>query len=315
MTCTIDWNVLTFSEWEQRFKQINRSTLPQSYAYARAICHVHRQKARWGLISLEGREAGLIQVLETGLLGNTLHTLIVDRGPLWFGEYGNLAHFCAFAEEMSRQFPLRPGRLRRLIPEMPAGAEIENFILKQRFKRKNIPGYQTIWLDLRQNEEALLKDLDPKWRGKLRKAQKKELQIDWDETGRDFLWLLDIYAQDKKQRNYDGPSVELLKALAKSFGSEKNMVIGRALMNNKPCAAILLLCHGSSATYQIGWASLEGRDNAAPSLLLWQGLGLLRAKGIKDFDLGGVNDDSASGVKQFKQGMGGALVALPGLYT
>ena len=315
MTCTIDWNVLNFSEWEQRFKQISRSTLLQSYAYARAACRVHRQKARWGLISREGHEAGLVQMLEAGLLGNTLHVVMIDRGPLWFDGYGKPADFQAFAREFSRQFPPRPGRLRRFIPEIPADENTENIIREQRFKRKNIPGYQTIWLDLRQDEDALLKDLDPKWRGKLRKAQKKNLQIDWDENGRHFSWLLDVYARDKKQRNYDGPSVELLKALAQSFGPEKNMLIGRTMMDNKPCAAILVLCHGASATYQIGWASLEGRDNAAHSLLLWQVLGLLKAKGIKDFDLGGVNDGSASGVKQFKQGMGGALVSLPGLYT
>ena len=89
MTCTIDWNVLSFSEWEQRFKKLNRATLLQSYPYAQAMAEISGQKPRWGLIKIDNVEAGLVQILEVGFLKNLIHAVILDRGPLWFDGFGD----------------------------------------------------------------------------------------------------------------------------------------------------------------------------------------------------------------------------------
>jgi lipid II:glycine glycyltransferase (peptidoglycan interpeptide bridge formation enzyme) len=92
-------------------------------------------------------------------------------------------------------------------------------------------------------------------------------------------------------------------------------MIGRVVKGNKALAAAAILCHGKAATYQVGWSSRAGREASANHLLLWQALGLLKDKGITDFDLGGVNDDTAKGIKQFKAGLGGDLQRLAGLYV
>ena len=93
------------------------------------------------------------------------------------------------------------------------------------------------------------------------------------------------------------------------------MLIGRALSDDKAIGAILIFCHGQGATYQIGWSGKAGRDQGAHYLLLWDAISVLQNKGVKDFDLGGVNEDEAKGVKRFKSGMGGRLVSLPGIYS
>jgi lipid II:glycine glycyltransferase (peptidoglycan interpeptide bridge formation enzyme) len=69
-----------------------------------------------------------------------------------------------------------------------------------------------------------------------------------------------------------------------------------------------------SATYQAGWASVAGKKNSAHNVLLWQACQILRKEGIKDLDLGGVNEEGAAGVKVFKEGMGGELVQYVGQY-
>ena len=310
MKCTIKWNSLNISEWEQRFNLVRRPSLLQSYPYAKAICRVQPQKPRWGLISLAGKEAGLVQILESGALG--LHALTLDRGPVWFDGYGAEAHVLAFLEELNRQFPRRWGRARRVIPEIQDNPNINESILKLGFKRKNIPGYQTIWLDVRPSEETLQNALNPKWRGKLNKARKSGLTLEWDDGPRLLTDVLKGYVLDRAQKGYPGPSVKLLLGLGAAF--EKNMVIGRALRDNKVCAATLFLCHGTAATYQVGWTTESGRGAAAHHLLLWESLRILKNKNITDLDLGGVNDETGAGVKQFKSGMGGELMALSGLF-
>lgn len=80
MSCTIVWNGLSPEEWDRRFAVLPRSTFLQSYDYARAVCALQKQKARFGLIQINGKEAGLVQILETGILWDALHTVILDRG-------------------------------------------------------------------------------------------------------------------------------------------------------------------------------------------------------------------------------------------
>ncbi|MCB9990107.1 MAG: peptidoglycan bridge formation glycyltransferase FemA/FemB family protein [Rhodospirillales bacterium] len=310
--CKIEWNGLALEAWEARFAKLKRATLLQSYDYARAACPLYRQKARWGLIYIDEAEAGLVQVMEAGLPGNIIHAVMLDRGPLWFDGFGAPAHMAAFFAAFNREFPARFGRRRRVIPETADAA----LLLESGFRRLERPGYQTVWVDLQQDEQALRAAMKPQWRNKVNKGEKAGLQIEWDETGETLPELLTIYQSDKSTKGYDGPSVKLLRAMAKTFIPQGRFLAGRTVLDNQPIAAILILCHGSAATYQVGWSSEDGRKTAAHNHLLWQAACRLKDKGIKDFDLGGVNDDAdnpgAKGIKQFKEGMGGQTLTYAG---
>ena len=311
MDCNIIWNKLSFSEWENNYKQVTRPNLLQSYAYARTLHDTQGHTARQGVIHIDGRKAGILQITEISAFRSLLHAVIIDRGPLWFEGYGSPEHFKALVLALNKTFPRRLGRKRRFIPE----TYDRNALVNTGFKRQGQSAYQTIWLDLRRNEEQLLKDLNKKWRNTLRKAEKSGLDIEWDDRGKHLPWLLNVYETDKQDKSYKGAPAKFISTLAKYTVPEKNMIIGRALKDEKPVAAILLLVHGSGATYQIGWTSPDGRETAAHYLLLWDALEILKNRGVKDFDLGGVNDESAKTVKKFKQNMGGELVRLAGLYS
>lgn len=315
MLCTINWNSLNISEWEQRFNSVRRASLLQSPAYAETLFTVKHLGSRRGLIMINGQEAGIVQILETGLFKNIIHAVMLDRGPLWFEGYGEAAHIGAFIKEFSRQFPCRLGRRRRFIPETEGNPGVLTYLEEAGFRA--VPGepYETIWLDLAKDQEDLRKNLKKNWRGALQKAQKAGITVQWDEGGEYLSWFLAGYAADKGAKNYDGPDENLLSALAVNFAKNKNLLIGRALMNHKPIAGILVLCHGASATYQAGWTTTKGRDISAHHLLLWEALTILKGKHIRDFDLGGINEHSASGIKKFKEGLGGQRVRLSGLYT
>ncbi len=308
MTCIVKWNSLNFCEWKQRFKTIRRSSVLQNYAYAQSMAQTKGQKPRWGLIEIDGQEAGLVQILEVSLCFKAIHAVILDRGPLWFEGFGDEAHIEAFFTAFNRQFLKRWGRKRRVIPE----SDIDLSALG--YERVGNP-YETIWLDLTQSEQALRDDLKKNWRGTLQKAENSGLIIEWDNKGHHLDWLLAEYERDKDSKGYEGASVELLRTLAQYHLSSDEMLIGRARIGTKAIAGIMLFLHGSAATYQIGVNSKEGRDCGAHHMLLWQALGVLKFRQIKDFDLGGINDETAKGVKAFKSGMGGQSVTIGALYS
>lgn len=299
-------------QWEERFSRIRRSTLLQSYDYARAVAPLYGQKPRWGLIEIDGCAAGLVQGLEAKFCG--LHALTIDRGPLWLPGWGGMAHWQSFFARLNRDFPKRFGRKRRLIAEIPASPAARALIEQAGWSAAG-PDYTTLWVDLSRDIEALRADLRKNWRNGLSKAERGPLQVEWD-TSTEFLPLLTtLYMQDRRERGYPGPEAKTVMALGRGFAARKNLLIGRAMLDHRPVAAILLLLHGTSATYQIGWCGDEGRQHGGHYRLLWSSFTILKDRGITDFDLGGVTDDTASGIADFKSGLGGERCTLAGLFV
>lgn len=306
--CRIEWNNLTPNEWGARFNAIKRSNLLQCYAYALALCPINQHSARWGLIKINDVEAGLVQIMEVSLFKRAFHVVMLDRGPLWFDGFGARDDWAAFFVTYNREFKPRFGRMRRIMPETPL--DVLPLKRKQRY-----PAYQTIWVDLTQSAEALHASLRKNWRGALKKSESFALQALSAAPQGHLPWLLTHYQQDKTQRKYRGASPETIMALAKHLAPSDNMLLLRAQKDGRDIAAILIFIHGKAATYQIGWTSpRDGRKCNAHHFLLWHAMLMLKARGVEDLDLGGVNDLSAKGIKSFKEGLGGELVELCGQY-
>lgn len=303
---------MDLAEWEACFSGIRRSTLTQDYDYARAVCPLYGQKARWGLILIDGKRAGLVQMLEAKFLW--IHGLSIDRGPLWFPGFGGVAHIRAVMDCLNREFPKRFGRKRRLIPELPASPTVNAMIGQSGWTFLG-PDYTTAWLDLTPELDVLRNNLRKNWRAGVQKAEASPLEITWDDPLAALDQFIVEYTLDRTLKNYGGPSAKLLRALGQRFAEKEKLMIGRARLDNQVVAAILILVHGSSATYQAGWSNPAGRTHAAHQGLLWSALGRLKQKGVIDFDVGGIHDASANGVSDFKDGLGGQRVTLSGLYT
>lgn len=314
--CTIQWNTLALTDWDQKFARVPRSTLLQSFPYSQAMRKVHQQKSRYGLIHIDGKEAGLCQMQEVGLFKNTVHAISLDRGPAWFEGYGKTHHWAAFLQAIDQEFPARFLRKRRIMPELQPSAAHTTLMQESAWtKNPKVKPYQTIWLDLRPDLETLRANLHQKWRNALNKSEKKDLILDLDMRGDSLSFLLRNYMDDRLKKNYPGPSPKMVNALCEFTIPRQECFILNAIHDQDIVASILILKHGQSATYQIGWNGSFGRDASAHHFLLWNALGLLKDHGVHDFDLGGINDETAAGVKAFKTGLKGQEIALIGQYS
>ena len=319
MDCTIKWNHINDHEWDTLISNVPQSNILQTSYYAQAASKTYNHKSRRGVIYINENPAGIVQMMENGILFNMLHAIMVDRGPLWFDGFGGAAHIQLFFKELDKQFPNRLGRKRRILPEIESSPTADA-LLKQTglTKRDNQDGYQTLWWNLKNNLEDARTTLSKSWLGSLKKAEKSDLTLSWDDSGKFYPWLKKHYTIDKAKRGYDGISPQLLDNIAQISTSAPTMLIGKASKEGKDIAAIMLLLHGKSATYQIGWTSDEGRQFCAHHLLLWDARSVLQQYDIDHIDLGGINDQSdaaAMGIKKFKMGTGAQPVRYIGHYS
>lgn len=311
----IDWTPRSLPEWESYFTQIDKTNLIQTYAYARTARAVSYQTTRFGVIFCDDTVTGLVQVQEIRLLGGLIHFVFLDRGPLWKKGADTLANQRKFFDLFNRQFPRRILRRRRILPEMPDTPDHQKIMTDCGYKKTGV-GYHSAWLDISRDESEIRAGLKQKWRNSLNKAEKEaRVQVVADKNALDLPWFLSVCAQDKKQRGYGGASFAFMGHLATEMLAGKNLLFLKAVCGMETVAGVLILLHGNSATYQLGWTSPVGRQQNAHHLLLWESIKVLKNKDIKWLDLGGMNTETAGGVTAFKRGLGGQDYHLCGIYT
>ena len=76
----------------------------------------------------------------------------------------------------------------------------------------------------------------------------------------------------------------------------------------------MIVGHGDTCTYLVGWTPEPGRQLQANYFLLWNALLHFKELGYRYFDLGGLSARTTEGIAHFKRGMNGAEYSLPGEY-
>lgn len=308
----IVWNEGTMGDWSAHVRRVARPTLTQAFAYATAMAKTGGFVPRLGVIERDGTPLGIVQVLERRLL-RLVEQRHLHRGPLWFDAVPPMDTLAAVFGLLRRVCP--HGLLSRasVLPELPAGPEMEAMLTACGFRRVG-PGYRTVWLDLTRDEAALRAGLAANWRQQLRAASKAGLTIDIDPAARHLPWLMaqdEAQARERGFRSVSGPlAVRLRNALILGDG----VLLVRALVGADAVAAGLFFAHGTGATYQVGWSNEAGRKTNAMRLVLWEAMRSLKARGITALDLGGINPESAPGVSEFKLATGGEAVETVGLF-
>ena len=309
----IIWNRATVADWRRLIGSAAGATLPQSWAYARAMFKAERQVAHFGVIRSAAEDVGCVLVLERRALG-LFGRVSIHRGPLWLRPVSENVRR-ATLRLLRRRWPRRPWRRVSFIPEMPAGAESQILLGEAGFHRAG-DGYRSIVVDLTLSEPERRRRLRQTTRQSLVRAERAGLEVDVDRHGKAMLpWLLQRYDIDKRLRGFRGPSLPLALHLMTTSRKNNEGLVLIARQGEERIAGILAVRHGDTATYLIGWTGAEGRRLQATHLLLWRAMEILSAEGVRRLDLGGINPEAAAGVTLFKRGFGGEEYELIGTYT
>ena len=170
-------------------------------------------------------------------------------------------------------------------------------------------GYSTI-IDLDKTQAEFLQSFSSKHRYYVKKALAQD--IFWrsgntPELSSHMAALLGEIVKNKKLNSIYTSQEEIEKLCQLAGG---NVVILVGYLDNQPVTACLSLIFGGRVFYQIAATGENGRKINAAYAMILQLLTLLKDRGAKCFDFGGINpqDKNASGVSHFKRGFGGGVI-------
>ncbi|SDC20617.1 GNAT family N-acetyltransferase [Ruegeria marina] len=160
----------------------------------------------------------------------------------------------------------------------------------------------------------LMAGLHPKWRNRLRHARRQGLHVSHGDLPHDPAhWLLTAEAAQQRARGYRNWPTALTLAYAGANPGATQLFT--AHQGNTPIASLLILRHGTAASYHIGHSTPAGRATSAQTLLMWQAMAWLALQGVTRLDLGPVETEGNPGLARFKLGTGARLRPLGGTWA
>lgn len=189
----------------------------------------------------------------------------------------------------------------------------QNWNLKK--ANTNILPSDTIFIDLKKEENQILKEMKTKSRYNIRlsmrkgvhvrKADLKDLDI-WNELYRQTCTRNGIYLHDT------GYFKAVLETNARDSRSPAEVEMLIAEIDNRPLAAMFLVFSGQRATYLYGASSSRNRNYMATYALQWEAIKRAKNRGCTEYDMFGVapHPDPSHplyGLYRFKTGFGGSL--------
>ncbi len=154
--------------------------------------------------------------------------------------------------------------------------------------------------------------LHGKWRNRLCAGEASGVTLLRSERADDRRWLMALDREQQRRKGFRALPSTFLEAWIAHDPRSVRLTI--ASFKGERVAAILVLSHGSRATYHIGWSGDEGRRLSAHNLLLWDAARRLADDGITVLDLGLIDTQTAPGLARFKLGTGAVPVKTGGTW-
>jgi lipid II:glycine glycyltransferase (peptidoglycan interpeptide bridge formation enzyme) len=196
----------------------------------------------------------------------------------------------------------------------PVGQALRQELAQRRwvFSRDQIQFRNTVTLDLRPSEEALLAGMKQKTRYNVRLAERKGVQVRLGGAA-DLDLLYRMYAETSLR---DGFTIRGSDYYRDAWGRFITAGLAQPLIAEvagEPVGALVLYRFAGTTWYFYGMSRDLHRDKMPNHLLQWQAIRWAKAQGCHTYDFWGAPDefvesDPMWGVWRFKEGFGGQLV-------
>jgi lipid II:glycine glycyltransferase (peptidoglycan interpeptide bridge formation enzyme) len=173
--------------------------------------------------------------------------------------------------------------------------------------------YRTILIDLSGDEAELRARLHPKWRNCLASAEREGLSVRVSTDDEDLARFGRLHQDLMSRKGFDVElDVDVYRRVQRMSSAGDRLEVRLVEQDGVPLAGHVSSALGESKVYLFGASTPEGNRRKASYLLQWDALLAARSRGMKWYDLGGIDPDENEGVYRFKARMSGIDVSAPG---
>lgn len=291
------------------YKKIKWASIPQDWDYGTIRATRLGCQAKRALIKNDVNEIiGIVQILEQCIVGKVV-AVRINRGPLFLEEYDKIAYHKNVMQLLHEYY----GKYVCLFyaPQIMDNIDCLLELINGSWKIRDIQGYSSGVLDLTVNDEcSLRKRINSKWRNQLKSSEINNLDIKRDFSR--FYEIMHIYEKAQASKHFKGISRDIL---LKMHGISKLELLYIENSDNDIIAFDIFYVTESFAVYLVGWNSAEGRKYYANNLLLYSEAKHLMCKGVRWYDLGGIDLINTPENAKFKMGMNPQYYELLGEFT
>lgn len=186
------------------------------------------------------------------------------------------------------------------------------------FSPQQIQFANTVWIDLKPDEDTLLANMKQGTRRKVRLAGRDGVEIRHGDPN-DFRLLYAMYHETAARDNFIIREEDYYLSVWQTFYDAGMLTPLIAHIGEDDIAAIMLFTFAGRAWYIYGMSRDMHRKAMPNYLLQWEAICTAKDKGCRVYDLWGAPDvfseeDRMWGVFRFKEGLGGKTVLTPGAY-
>jgi FemAB family len=308
---TVEVDRLDAAAWSAELDRFDDANLYQTWAFGE-VCWGARNCSRL-VLKLDGEVVALAQVRIIRPTRLKFGLAQVRWGPVCHPRNGDLDPevLGCMALALRDEFVVRRGMSLRVLPyafqgtprcaaleEAFAGFKSEPFIRGE--------SYRTIRLDLTPPLDLLRKQLDQKWRNQLNRAEKNNLVVVEGSGLEDFRAFVPLFDEMNRRKQLESTgSIHNYESVQSLLPPAHRFLVLRAELDSVPVAGLVGAAIGSTGVYVLGATTDTGMQAKGSYLLQWRMIQWLKERGLRTYDLGGINPVTNPGVYHFKKGFSG----------
>jgi Acetyltransferase (GNAT) domain len=296
------------SQWESRVRQFSDYSYRQSWAYGVALANRRGAVSEHVAIRRRGETIGLadVRIKNVPIIGGGL--AFVSGGPL-VRKVGNggldLERLDVATRALVREFVQRRGLTLRIVA--PVGLAEENQSIAERLERAGFrrseqgKPYRTVLLDIDRQLDQIRSSLHRHWRRHLNGAERNNLDVSFGTKPDRFEQVARMSEALCVRKGFElDLDARFFADVQRELHAQDRMLVGLVSQNGTPVAGNITAIQGEKPVYLVGASTEAGRNCKASYLMHWRTIELLRERGLRWYDLGGIDPVANPGVTSFK---------------
>lgn len=175
--------------------------------------------------------------------------------------------------------------------------------------------YRTMVVDIGRPEDEIRGSFDKKWRYYLKQAEKQGLSIERSSTVEAMESFSRLFGAFIEKKGFDVVlDARFYTKLQRILPPDERLEVHFAKRGNEIVAGHVASILGDTSVYLLGLSTDAGLESNASYLLQWSAILSAKGRGMRYYDLGGIDPEGNPGVYHFKKGLKGVDVTAPGPY-